>query len=135
MWTTRSVAPDAAWQMFSSMRSCAANTDSRGAFQTKNEELLAEVARLRDKARRSDMMADDSALVAVFEQRVPMSVTNGKAFEVWRESAERQDPNILRLSLEDVLAGDPSLAPADYPDAVTITGSSVPSLIASIRGG
>jgi len=116
------VAPDAAWRMFIEHALVRGEYRSRGSFQAKNEELLAEVARLRDKARRSDMMADDSALVAVFEQRVPLSVTNGKAFEVWRETAERQDPAVLHLSLEDVLSGDPGLVPADYPDTVTIHG-------------
>ena len=44
---------------------------TRGAFQEKNRALFEEVARLRDKARRSDMMADDEALFAFFDRRVP----------------------------------------------------------------
>jgi len=120
------VAPEAAWKMFLEHALVRGEYRSRGAFQAKNAELLAEVARLRDKARRSDMMADDSAIVAVFERRVPSSVTNGKAFEVWRESAERNDPRVLHLSLEDVLAGDPGLVPSDYPDVVEIHGVPCP---------
>jgi ATP-dependent helicase HrpA len=95
---------------------------TRGAFQAKNAELLAELARLRDKARRSDMMADDSALVAVFDRRVLQDVVNGKTFEAWREKAESEDPNILLLSMNDVLAGDPGLSPDDYPDAIALHG-------------
>ncbi len=99
---------------------------SRGAFQKKNQELLAEVARLRDKARRSDMFADDDALVAFFEQRVPDHVVDGKTFEAWREEAEKKDPNLLCLSMEDVLAGDPTLSPKDYPDAIVLHGATLP---------
>ena len=99
---------------------------TRGAFQEKNRELLAELARLRDKARRSDMLADDGALLALFDRRVPETVVNGKTFEAWRESAEKDDPNALLLSMEDVLASDPGLLPADYPDALTLHGVTLP---------
>jgi ATP-dependent helicase HrpA len=99
---------------------------SRGAFQEKNRELQAEVARLRDKARRSDMLADTDALLAVFDRLVPASVTSGPAFEAWREVAEKDAPRALLLSLEDVLAGDPGLAASDYPDTLTLHGAPVP---------
>ena len=51
---------------------------SLGAFQAKNRALLAEVARLRDKARQSDMLADEDSLLAFFDRVVPASVVNGK---------------------------------------------------------
>ena len=44
---------------------------SRGLFQEKNKQLLQEVARLRDKARQSDMLADDELLLSFFDRRVP----------------------------------------------------------------
>ncbi len=120
------VAPAEARRMFLEHALVRGEYRSRGAFQESNRELLAEVARLRDKARRSDMLADDEALLAVFDQRVPAGVASGPAFEVWRELAEKDNPGALRLSLEDVLAGDPSLVPADYPDALTLHGASLP---------
>ncbi len=99
---------------------------TRGSFQEKNGDLLAQVARLRDKARRSDMMADDGALLAVFDRRIPEHVVNGKTFEIWRESAERGDPGVLLLSMDDVLAGEPDLTPGDYPDVITLHGVDLP---------
>ncbi len=95
---------------------------SRGAFQAKNRELLGEVARLRDKARQSEMLADDEALLAFFDRRVHASVTNGKAFEAWREKAEQKDPDLLVLRLQDVLADDRALEPKDYPDTLVLHG-------------
>jgi ATP-dependent helicase HrpA len=95
---------------------------SPGAFQRKNRELLAEVSRLRDKARRSDMLADEDTLLSFFDQRLPASVVNGKTFEAWRERAERKEPNLLVLSLEDVLSREEALSPDDYPDVVTLHG-------------
>ena len=99
---------------------------SRGAFQVKNRELLAEVSRLRDKARQSEMLSDEEALLAFFDQRVPASVTSGKGFEAWREQAEKQDPNLLCLTLADVLAHDRPLLPEHYPDSLTLSGVELP---------
>ncbi len=99
---------------------------SRGAFQQKNQLLLAEVARLRDKARQSDMLADDEALFAFFDRRVPAEVVNGKTFESFREQVEQSQPTALLLTLDDVLTGGEELRPANYPDAVSLHGVELP---------
>jgi ATP-dependent helicase HrpA len=95
---------------------------SRGAFQAHNRDIVAEAARLRDKARRSEMLADDEGLIAFFDSRVPDSVVNGKTFELWREAAERRDPRLLCLSIEHVLNADEALVPEHYPDSLTLHG-------------
>jgi len=99
---------------------------TRGAFQQKNHALIESLSLLRDKARRSDMMADESALVAFFDQRVGADVVNGKTFEAWREIAEERDPGILLLSLEDLTTGERPLRAADYPDSMTLHGTKIP---------
>ena len=121
-----SVAPEAARRMFLDHALVRGEFASRGAFQKKNQELLAEVARLRDKARRSDMLADDDALLDFFDRKVPADVVNGKTFELWRERAEKDDPRVLHLTLEDVLTGEQKLAAADYPDTLTLHGATLP---------
>ncbi len=121
-----SVNPAAARLMFLDHALVRGEYKTRGAFQEKNRALLGEVSRLRDKARRSDMLADDEALLAFFDRRVPGSVVNGKTFEAWREAAEREDPRVLLLSAADVLAGDPDLVPEHYPDAITLHGARIP---------
>jgi ATP-dependent helicase HrpA len=100
---------------------------SRGAFQQQNRKLLEEVARLRDKARQSDMLADDERLFAFFDRRVPEAVVNGKTFEDWREKAEQSEPALLLLSLSDVISQDRPLLPEHYPDSLTIHGVALPA--------
>jgi ATP-dependent helicase HrpA len=99
---------------------------TRGTFHAKNREVLERVAKLRDKARRSDMVVNDDTLLEFFDRRVPLDVLDGKTFEAWRTTAELKTPNILVLTEEDVLAGDADLVPTDYPDAITLHGVALP---------
>jgi ATP-dependent helicase HrpA len=122
-----SIAPGRARLMFLEHALVRGEYKSRGAFQAKNRELLEEVARLRDKARQSDMLADDELLLAFFERRVPEDVVNGKTFEAWREAAERTEPKLLWLSLSDVMSQEQALDPAHYPDSLTFHGVTLPA--------
>jgi ATP-dependent helicase HrpA len=121
-----SVAPAQARRIFLEHALVRGEYSSRGSFQKKNQELLAEVARLRDKARRSDMLADDDALLAFFDRRVPDDVVDGRTFEVWRERAEKDDPRCLLLSMNDVLTGERDLTPEAYPDTLSLHGVTLP---------
>jgi ATP-dependent RNA helicase HrpA len=123
-----SVAPVRARLMFLEHALVRGEYESRGEFQAKNRELLAEVSRLRDKARKSEMLADDEALLAFFDQRVAASVTSGKGFEAWREQAERKNPKLLHLTWQDVTGEGGELVPEHYPDALTLHGVCVPLL-------
>jgi ATP-dependent RNA helicase HrpA len=120
------VAPVRARLMFLEHALVRGEYKSRGAFQEQNRALIEEVGRLRDKARQSDMLADDDALLSFFDARVPESVVNGKTFEAWREAAERKNPEILRLSIRDVLGSGQELIPEHYPDTLTLNGVEVP---------
>jgi ATP-dependent helicase HrpA len=117
-----SVAPAAARQMFLEHALVRGEYASRGAFQEKNRALLESVTKLRDKARMSDMMADDQVLLDFFDRTVPDTVVNGQRFEVWREVAERANPAVLQLTLGDVLVGDGAIRPTDFPDTLRLHG-------------
>src|SRR5690606_29957885 len=58
-----------------------------------------------------------------FDGRVPEHVVDGRSFETWRETAEVDNPDLLLLSLSDVLVDDRALDPADYPDTLTLHGT------------
>jgi ATP-dependent helicase HrpA len=100
---------------------------TKGAFMAHNQQLLDEVHRLRDKARRSDMLADEYELGEFFERRIPDSVVSGKTFEDWRRDAEARDPAVLQLSLADILLDEASdLSPERYPDQLALRGAALP---------
>ncbi len=100
---------------------------TRAGYMEHNRRLLEDVQRLRDKARRSDMLADEYALCEFFDKRIPEGVFSGKTFEAWRRDAEARDPSILELSLADILLEEAhDLSPARYPDQLTVHGATLP---------
>jgi len=100
---------------------------TKAAFMEHNRRLQAEAQRMRDKARKSDMFADEHELFLFFDQRLPADVVSGKTFEAWRTEAESRDPRILYLSLADLLLDDAhELTPARYPDQLAVRGVQLP---------
>ena len=100
---------------------------TKGSFMEHNRLLLEEVERLRNKARRSDMLADEYELEMFFDKRLPDDIISGKTFEDWRRTAEMKDPKILHLTLADILLGESSeLSPDRYPDQLIVGGTKLP---------
>ncbi len=100
---------------------------TKAAFMAHNRRLHDEVQRLRDKARRSDMLADEYELLALFfDKRIPEGVYSGKTFEAWRAEAEARDPSVLHLSLADLLDEADELSPERYPDQIVVGGTALP---------
>jgi len=100
---------------------------TKGAFMEHNRLLLEEVQRLRDKARRSDMLADEYELGEFFDKRIPDTVYSAKTFEDWRRVAEATDPAVLELSLADILLDEAhELSPERYPDQLVVRGAALP---------
>ena len=99
---------------------------TKAAFMEHNRRLLDEVQHLRDKARRSDMLADEQSLWNFFDSRLPDDVYSGKTFEQWRREAEARDRSILELSRADILLDEAAeLSPDRYPDELTVRGATM----------
>ncbi|UQA60690.1 ATP-dependent RNA helicase HrpA [Polyangium aurulentum] len=97
---------------------------TKAPFMEHNRRLFEEVRRLRDRARKSDMLADEHALALFFEERVPDDVYSGKTFEQWRKKAEADNPKILELSLADVLLEEANeLSPERFPETLSLYGT------------
>ncbi|AKT41375.1 ATP-dependent RNA helicase HrpA [Chondromyces crocatus] len=99
----------------------------RGAYQDHNQGVMEEARRLRDKARRSDLLADEDTLLRFFDARVPEGIYSGKTFEAWRKEAEEKDPRVLHLSLADLLLDEAAeLTAESFPDTLELYGASLP---------
>ena len=73
------------------------------------------------------MLADEYELGLFFDKRLPDGVYSGKTFEDWRRGAEARDPQILELSLADILLSEAyALSPERYPDQLVVHGATLP---------
>ncbi len=103
------------------------DADIRAPFFRHNRELIEDVQVLEDKARRRDILVDDQALYDFYEQRLPQDVCHLKAFEAWRSKAEKDEPRILFLTREYLLARDDGeLDSQDFPDWLLAGGQRFP---------
>jgi ATP-dependent helicase HrpA len=73
--------------------------ESHHAFVRHNEAVLSEVESLEARFR-SDLRADDDALVAFFDERIPADVTSVRHFDAWWKKVLDQDPHRLDLSVK-----------------------------------
>lgn len=83
-----------------------------------NRALLAEAEELEQRARRRDLVVDDEALFAFYDERVPAEVVSARHFDTWWSRARRAEPDLLTFDPAMLLAGDADAArdPAAYPD-------------------
>jgi ATP-dependent helicase HrpA len=85
-------------------------------FFAHNERMLAEAAELEDKTRRRDIVADDSAIFDFYDRRIPPDVTSARHFDSWWKQARAADPELLNLSLDDLIRPSADGVRAeDYP--------------------
>ena len=85
-------------------------------FFGRNQRLLEAARELEDRARRRGIVADDAALFAFYDQRIPPEVTTAAHFDAWWKIAGRRTPDLLTLTQADLLspaAGE--IRAADYP--------------------
>ncbi|APZ42753.1 ATP-dependent RNA helicase HrpA [Acidihalobacter ferrooxydans] len=90
---------------------------SRGGFLAHNRALIEEVEELEAKARRPDILVDEHVLFEFYDRLVPAHINNGKAFERWREQAERENAQLLYLTRDALMQHGAGEITADrFPD-------------------
>ncbi|MCB9845662.1 MAG: ATP-dependent RNA helicase HrpA [Phycisphaeraceae bacterium] len=99
---------------------------TRGAFVKHNQRLIEGITRMEERLRRRDLLADNAARFAFFDRIVPQGVYSGEAFEAWRRTAERADPEILFMGEEDLLAHRPAPEQLEqFPRSMRVNGSTL----------
>ena len=97
--------------------------DTRAAFFTANERLIAEVEELEHKARRQDVLVDEHQLFAFYDAKIPADVFNAASFEKWREGAEKLTPKLLYLTRDDLMRhGADAITAVQFPEKFTLDG-------------
>ena len=97
---------------------------TRGKFLERNRELIESLEALEHKQRRRDILVDEQTLFLIFEQRIPPAMHNAVDFEAWRKQAEREQPDLLILTEEDLTRdADYGVGAEDYPDTLAVDGA------------
>jgi ATP-dependent helicase HrpA len=85
----------------------------RYGFTARNRELLEQVGELEHRARRSDLLADDEAILRWFDERLPDSIVSVRHFDRWFRDAKPD----LELTVDAVVHPDAKgVSLDDYPD-------------------
>ncbi|MCB1920917.1 MAG: ATP-dependent RNA helicase HrpA [Candidatus Competibacteraceae bacterium] len=95
-------------------------------FFQHNRQLLEELTELETRARR-DLTADEEALYRFYDERIPEGIYSGPRFETWRKKVEREQPRLLFLDRETLLA--PAATAVDgenFPDYLNLDGLKLP---------
>ena len=91
--------------------------DARHDFLRDNAQLLRQVEDMQTRTRRRDLVVDDDRLAAFYDERLPAEVVSARHFERWWKRAGRDDPRLLHLTQEALLAGSPEPDRAElFPD-------------------
>ena len=95
--------------------------DTRAAFFSHNNKLIAEVEQLEHKARRQDVLVDEYTLFAFYDARIAAGIVNGAGFEKWRQQAEQANPGLLLLTREDLMRhAASSITEAQFPEVLSL---------------
>ncbi|WP_435607813.1 ATP-dependent RNA helicase HrpA [Pseudomonas knackmussii] len=95
--------------------------NSRAKCLSANRQLLEKLDELEAKARRRDILADEETLFGYYDARLPADIYQTASFEKWYEREHKQQPNLLIMREEDVLARDASEVTAGlYPDRLRL---------------
>jgi ATP-dependent helicase HrpA len=77
---------------------------TRHHFFRDNAKLIEEAASLEQRARRRGLVAGEDALFAFYDARVPADVVSARHFDSWWKTARHVTPDLLTLSLDDLLS-------------------------------
>jgi len=100
--------------------------DTRAAFFTANERLIAEVEELEHKARRQDVLVDEHQLFTFYDAKIPADIYNAASFEKWRAEAEKLNPKLLYLTRDDLMRhGADAITAVQFPEKIMLEGVEV----------
>jgi ATP-dependent helicase HrpA len=94
-------------------------------FYLHNRKLIEELEKLEHKARRQDILVDESLISAFYEERIPKDAFNQKSLEGWAKTASKDALESLKLKKDDLLNKEAGGITTDfYPKSQELGGLS-----------
>ncbi|RTZ60967.1 MAG: ATP-dependent RNA helicase HrpA [Gammaproteobacteria bacterium] len=97
-------------------------------FLTHNMQVLGKIESLEERARKRDIRADDEAIFAFYDERIPAGITTARSLESWLKKAKiKDDGPDLRMKPEDFMQRKAAeITAADYPETITVKNITCP---------
>ncbi len=101
--------------------------DCNAEFFIHNRALIDELENLEAKARRRDILVDEEILYDFYDKIIPENIYSGPAFEKWRKTFERDNPDALMLTRDYLMRRDDShVQDEQYPDHIQVADLILP---------
>ncbi|WP_282005441.1 ATP-dependent RNA helicase HrpA [Propioniciclava sinopodophylli] len=118
--------PVVARQMFIQSALVEGQWRTRHHFYARNEKVRAEAEELEERTRRRDIVVDDAAIHAFYDERIPAEITSVAHFDRWWRDKRRVEDDYLDLAMAD-LVDDTDAVDADaFPDTWTVGPTDLP---------
>ena len=93
-------------------------------FLPANLKLMRKVEELEHKSRRQDVLVDDELIFAFYDQHLPKDVYSGASFDKWFRAESRSQPELLRLSKDELMRHEAAGITTDkFPKTVKLGGA------------
>ncbi|MBP3982049.1 ATP-dependent RNA helicase HrpA [Acidovorax sp. JG5] len=117
------VDPHAAREVFIREALVGGNWETKLPFLAANQKLIAKVEELEHKSRRQDVLVDDELIYAFYDQQLPPEVCSGHSFEAWYREESRKNPDLLRLTREELMRHEAAgITTNAFPKTVRLGG-------------
>jgi len=114
--TLSRVRPHEAREMFIHHALVHGEWDADYAFIAQNEGVFSDVVDLEARSRRTDLFVEYEQLYAFYDSNVPGDVVDAASFEQWWAVAEREQPKLLNLVLDELIdLDDAAIDEAAFP--------------------
>ena len=92
-------------------------------FLKHNRQLAAQILDWEEKGRRRDLLASESDQCAFYDQQLPPDVTGLRSLRNWLDQGGKRADDSLRMARDDLLSGNASPSPDDYPARLHLAGT------------
>jgi ATP-dependent helicase HrpA len=97
--------------------------DTRLPFLAANLKLVKQVQDLEHKSRRQDVLVDEELIYAFYDQQLPADVFNGHTFEGWWRTESRKNPDLLKLTRDELMRHEAAGITTDaFPKTMRLGG-------------
>ena len=92
-------------------------------FLAANHKTVRKVEDLEHKSRRQDVLVDDELIYAFYDQAIPEGIYSGATFDKWFRTESKAEPNLLRLSKDELMRHEAAGITSDkFPKTVKLGG-------------